>query len=230
MERAIVLHAEINEIGKAFMPPMFRLVGIASEQATMLALLGKTDEAIATADEITAQLQAPIDAYMNFTYTDIYDAANDREGYREWVSRTLQVQDQLPPLFQPFIEMQQARLAIWDEEFDVAMPHLDRASELLGQSVIQVFHDNLSTSSLHVMLAELYLEARAIDESRDHLEALLKVFPANGHAKLVSAKVYVAQGNEEAGREALVEALEIWSDADADYIRGVESRSLMNRL
>jgi tetratricopeptide (TPR) repeat protein len=230
MERAIVLHAEINEIGKAFMPPVFRLVGIASEQATMLALLGKTDEAIATADEITAQLQAPIDAYMNFTYTDIYDAANDREGYREWVSRTLQVQDQLPPLFQPFIEMQQARLAIWDEEFDVAMPHLDRASELLGQSVIQVFHDNLSTSSLHVMLAELYLEARAIDESRDHLEALLKVFPANGHAKLVSAKVYVAQGNEEAGREALVEALEIWSDADADYIRGVESRSLMNRL
>ena len=230
MERAIVLHAEINEIGKAFMPPMFRLVGIASGQATMLALLGKTDEAIATADEITAQLQAPIDAYMNFTYTGIYDAANDREGYREWVSRTLQVQDQLPPFFQPFIEMQQARLAIWDKDFDVAMPHLDRASELLGQSFIQVFRDNLSTSSLHVMLAELYLEARAIDESREHLEALLKVFPANGHAKLVSAKVYAAQGNEEAGREALVEALEIWSDADADYIHGVESRSLMDRL
>ena len=112
----------------------------------------------------------------------------------------------------------------------LAMTHLDRASELLDQSFIQVFRDNLSMSSLHVMLAELYLEARAIDESRERLEALLKVFPANGHAKLVSAKVYAAQGNEEAGREALVEALEIWSDADADFIYGVESKSLMNRL
>ena len=105
-----------------------------------------------------------------------------------------------------------------------------RASELLGQSLIQVFQDDLSTSSLHVALAELYLEANAIDISRERVDAILKVFPANGYAKLVSAKVLVAQDNEQAGREALAEALEIWSDADADYTYSVESRSLMNRL
>ncbi len=230
IERAITLQAEINEIAKGFMPPLVRLMSIESQQTNLLVLLGKTDEAIAIADQITAQLQAPIDAYMNFNYTSIYDAANDREAYRDWVNRTLQVQDQLPPFFQPFIEMRLARLAIWDEEFDVAMPHLDRASELLGQSLIQVFQSNLNSSTIHVILAELYLEAKALDESRERLEGILKIFPANGYAKLVSAKVHAAQGNEEAGREALVEALEIWSDADADYIRGVESRSLLDRL
>ena len=230
IERAITLQAEINEIAKGFMPPLVRLMSIESQQTNLLVLLGKTDEAIAIADQITAQLQAPIDAYMNFNYTSIYDAANDREAYRDWVNRTLQVQDQLPPFFQPFIEMRLGRLAIWDEEFDVAMPHLDRASELLGQSLIQVFQSNLNSSTIHVILAELYLEAKALDESRERLEGILKIFPANGYAKLVSAKVHAAQGNVEAGREALVEALEIWSDADADYIHGVESRSLMDRL
>ncbi|RLA31126.1 MAG: hypothetical protein DRR15_13715 [Gammaproteobacteria bacterium] len=230
VNKTIALIDEINEIAKAFMPPMVRLMSIESQRSTLMALLGKTEEAIAIADEITAQLQPPIDAYMNFNYASIYDAADDREAYREWVNRTLLVQDQLPPIMRPFIEMQLARVAIWDEEYDVAIPHLDRASDLLGQSFLQMFQSNLGNSSLHVMLAELYLEADAVDDSREHLEEILKVFPANGHAKLVSAKVHIAQGNEEAGREALVEALAIWSDADADFILGVESRSLMNHL
>jgi len=230
VEKAITLIDEINEIAKAFMPPMVRLMSVESQRSSMMALLGKTEEAIAIADEITAQLQPPIDAYMNFNYATIHEAAGDREAYREWVSRTLLVQDQLPPIMRPFVEMQLARVSIWDEEYDVGIAHLDRASELLGQSFIQMFQNNLGNSSLQVMLAELYLEADAVDVSREHLDEILKVFPANGHAKLVVAKVYLAQGNEEAGREALVEAQAIWSDADADYIYGVESRSLLNRL
>ena len=126
--------------------------------------------------------------------------------------------------------MQSARLAIWDGELDAAIPHLDRASELLDQSLIQLFQSNLGVSALHVILAELYLEADAIEVSRERLEEILKVFPANANAKLVSAKVHLAQGNEEAGRKALAEALDIWSDADTDYIYGIEARSLMSRL
>ena len=227
---AIALHAEINEIAKGFMPPMIRLLSIEGELSSLLVLLGRTDEAIAIADEIAAQLQAPMDAYVNFSYTAIYHAANNRDAYREWVNRTLEAQDQLAPTTQPFVEMQMAQVAIWDEKFDVAIQHLDRASELLGQSFIQLFQDNLSGSSIHVMLAELYLEAGEIDQARERLEGLLKVFPANGHAKLVYAKVHAAAGNKEAGREALDAALEIWSDADADFILSVESRSLINSL
>ncbi len=230
IETAMALVVEINEIAKEFMPPMTRLISIEGQQPSLLLLLGKTDEAIAIADEITAQLQAPVDGYMNFTYLSVYNAADNREAYREWVNRTLQVQDQLPPPFEPFIEMHLGQLAIWDADFDVAITHLDRASELLGQSLIQTLQDNLGTSLLHVSLAELYFEANAIDNSRERVDAILKVFPANAYAKLVSAKAHLAQDNEKAGREALAEALEIWSDADADYIYSVESRSLINGL
>ena len=230
IERVIALQGEIGEIAKEFMPPIARLMGIENQQATMLALLGKTDEAIAIADAISVQLQPPMDAYMNFTYASIYDAANDRESYRDMVDKSMQVQDQLPPLTQPFLEMQLARVAIWDGQIDAAIVHLERASELLGQSFIQVFQNNLSTSSLHVMLAELYLDAQAIDESRERVDEILKVFPASGEAILLSAKIHAAEGNDAGVREALTAASEIWSAADADYIRSAESRSLMSRL
>jgi len=230
IETVMALLVEINEIAKSFMPPMVRLLSIESQRSDLLALLGKTDEAIATADEITAQLQAPMDAYMNFSYTTIYGSANNREAFREWASKTQQVRNQLPPIFLPFIELQSARLAIWDGQFDVGIAHLDRARDLLDQSLIQLFQSNLSLSALHVILAELYLEANALDDSHERLEEVLKVFPASAYAKLVSAKVHLAEGNEEAGRRALVEALDIWSDADTEYIFGIEARSLLSGL
>lgn len=228
--KAIALMTDVNEVGKAFMPPMVRLIAVENEQAAMLALLGRTDEALAITDEITAQLQAPMDSYMNFTYAPIYDAANDRESYREIVQRTLQVQDQLPPVMQPFVAMQLAQVAIWDEDFETAMLHLDRATELLGQSLLQMFQDNLSTSSLHVMLAELYLTANAIDEAQARLDEILRAFPASAYAKLVYARLYLAQGDTEEAREKLNDAMEIWSDADDDYIMSQEAASLLRSL
>ena len=72
---------------------MVRLMNIERQQSSLLVLIGKTDEAIATADRITAQLQAPMDAYMNFTYTSIYDEADDREAFREWANKSQQAMD-----------------------------------------------------------------------------------------------------------------------------------------
>jgi hypothetical protein len=44
----------------------------------------------------------------------------------------------------------------------------------------------------------------------------------------VYAKVHAILGDKKASREALTEALKIWTDADADFILGVESRSMMS--
>ena len=230
IEDVIALNIEINEVAKSFMPPMVRLMRIENQRSDLYSLLGRTEEAIALADKILVQLQPPMDAYLNFTYTTIYGAADNREAFRVWANKTQQVKDQLPPVFGPFIEFQSARLAVWDEDFDAAIAHLDSAREFLSQSMLQIFHNNLSISSLHVILAELYLQASAFDNSRDTLEEILKVFPANAYAKLTYGKLHLAEGNEEAGRKALNEALEIWSEADADYLFLKEAEALMSGL
>ena len=205
IEKAIELHGEVNEIAREYMPPMVRLVGVENQLATLLSLLGRNDEAIGVADAITAQLQPPIDAYMYFTYATIYEAAGDRPAYRAVVAKTVAVREQLPPLFQPFIEMQLARVAIWDGEPETALPHLRRASELLDQSFIQVVRNDLGTSVLHILLAELYLEAEALEEASERVRKILGVFPANGMAKLTAAKISAAVGEPEEARQSLVE-------------------------
>ena len=230
IEHVITLQEEISEIARDFMPPMVRLMSLENQRPGTLVLVGRIEEALTITDDIAAQLQPPIDAYLHFTYSTIYEAAGDERAYRDRVQQTLAARTQLPPIFDPFIEMQLARVAIWDDEPETARVHIDRARDLLGQSFVQLFHNNLSTSSLFIMLAELYYEAGAYDQAREQLVTLLNVFPANAHARLVYAKVLAAEGEESAAHEALTEALQIWSGADADYILTAESRELMNRL
>ena len=59
---------------------------------------------------------------------------------------------------------------------------------------------------------------------------MLKVFPADAYAKLISAKYHIAQDDEDAARTALSEALDIWSGADENYVRLVEAKSLLASL
>lgn len=53
---------------------------------------------------------------------------------------------------------------------------------------------------------------------------------SNGYAKLTYAKLHLAEGNIDAGRKALEEALEIWSDASDDYIFLIEAEALMSEI
>lgn len=230
IEKCLALHAQMDDIAVTVMPPMMRLVRIKREQPTLLVMLGRTNEAIALADEITAALQPPLDAYMNFTYTTIYGEADNDEKFREWAAKSIQGQDRLPEVMRPFVEMVSAQLSILDRDFETAVRHLDSANQLLDQSVIQLSQDNLSVSALRVVLADMYLDANAIGKSQRQLEGILKVFPADAFAKSILGKVLAAQGNTEAARDVLSDALEIWDDADDNFIHKVDAIALLASL
>ena len=230
VEESIAGLAEISELAKELMPPMVRLLQIESQKAGLIAMLGRTDEAIRSAEAISAQLQPPLDSYQFFTYTAIHELADNRAEYREWVDKVVEAEAQLPEPFKAFIKMQAARIAIWDGNYDLAVDHTDRAKALLGLSMVQLMQSNLNTSSVHVDIAKLYFEAGAVDKARIQLQEVLKVFPSFAYAKLVSAKVYREMGNEEVAKQLLVEALEVWSVADVDYILSREAKDLLGTL
>ncbi len=227
ISRSLEQIREVNEIAREFMPPMVRLLSIEGQQSSFQLLLGETEEALALIDGITAQLQPPLTSYVSFTYTSIYTEMGDREGLREWVQKTSEVRDQLPALLDPFIEMDVARLAIWDEDIEAAMEHLDRARSLLGQSFIQTLQNNLTALSVQVTLAQLYLDANKPEICLELIEGILRVFPAHAHAMMVAAKAHFAQGQEDAGLALLNNALEIWLVADENYVYLQEASDLL---
>jgi len=226
--RSLELIVKINEIARTLMPPMVRLVSVESQQASLLLLLGEAEDALSITNGIADQLQPPLTSYLNFTYTNIYAGMEDREGFREWVQKTHDAQDQLPAVFEPFIEMDIARLAIWDGDVETAKEHLDRAHSLFGQSFIQTLQNNLSTLSLQVKLAELYLDANEPEICLQQIEGILRVFPAHAYAMLVAAKAHFARGNDDAGLALLVKALQIWSVADENYTHRQQASALLD--
>jgi hypothetical protein len=107
---------------------------------------------------------------------------------------------------------------------------LDRAREILSQSLIQLMQRNLGVAGMQVKLADLYLQARATEKYRAQIEGALKVFPADAYAKLVQAKGQIAGGDMGPARQTLESAIDIWLQADDDYIRLVEAKALLATL
>ena len=108
--------------------------------------------------------------------------------------------------------------------------HLDRASALLDQSFLQVAQDNLTLSDIYIGAAELYLEAGNTEKARALLEDILRVFPSNGYAKLVLARVLVAEGDTDNARLFLDDVFELWAGADEGYVRLKQAQDVLASL
>lgn len=230
IERSIALTREINEFAKAILPPAARIVTYEGQLANFTALLGRKDEALRLADSVAAQLQPPFSSYVNFTYTAIYEASDDRNEFRRWAAKTKAIEDQLPDLLTPFVAVEDAQLAIWDGNDEAAVEYLDKARSELGQSFLQTAQNAYATQQFHGGLARLYLEAGAGDRAKAELEEMLLVFPGSGYAKLILARVLLEEGDTDNARAYLDEALDAWSSADEDYIHLVEARELQARI
>jgi len=230
IEQAMQVFADANEIGKTLIPPANRILVIESERPSMLGHLGRFDEAVAALDDIAAKLQPPLSSYLNFEYTSIYEAADNREEFRRWVQTSVNERDQLPDFYDAIMLLDQARLAIWDGDPATAIAQIDNARAMIGRSFVQVLLDNLSLSELFVRMAQLYLDAGAAAEAREQLEEVLRIYPGNAYAKSVLGSVLIADGDEENARAVLEEALALWSEADEDYILLKQARRSLASL
>lgn len=227
---AMALCDRANQLAENLMPPAQRIISVEGQKATMLMLLGRFDEALAAADEVAAKLQPPMSQYVNFSYTSIHAAAGNREEFRRWAQASRDARDQLPRFFASIMALERAQISIWDGNPDAAVVDIDTASAMLGQSILQVLLDSLSVSELYVNIARLYLDAGATGKAQEKLEAVLRVYPGNAYAKLMLAKVLIADGDSDNARLFLDDALALWSAADEEFLYLQRARELMASL
>jgi len=223
-------YAEANELGRTLVPPATRIIVIEGQQAAMLMLLGRFDEALATADNVAAQLQPPLSLHINFIYTSIHEAAGNRDEFRRWAKATRDASGQLPEFYNAIMALEQAQIDIWDEDFEAALANVDAASAMLSQSILQTQLDNLAVSESFLSVARLYLDAGAPDKAREQLEAVLRVYPGNAYAKYLLARVLIATGDVDNARLFLEDALALWSEADDELLYLRQARETMASL
>ncbi len=228
--RAITTYRELSEAAKATMPPMLRIMSVEVQLANLMAARGETGEAVAHLDRLVEPLEPPISWYIAFNYSQVYDFAGDREQYRYWAGKNAQRRDQYPELLHPIVDTQIAQIAIWDGDIDTALVQLDRVRGALEQSFINVAQDSLTTLEPYIGLARLYVEAGAPEQARPILENVLRVFPANGHARLVQAELLLSEGKTHDAQAALDEAFTVWANADDAYVYLRQARELEERI
>ena len=148
-------------------------------------------------------------SHLNFMYTSIYGAADNREGFRRWSQASYEMRNQLPELYAPIIALERAQISIWDGDFDAAVAGIDEAKVILDQSVITVLMDNLIVTDLFVNVALLYLDAGATDKAKSQLEDVLLAYPSNAYAMFILGRTLVAEGDEENARLFLENAIEL---------------------
>lgn len=230
IEEAMAITAEANELARTLVPPAARIIAIEAQQATMLSALGRFDEAIEMADSVTAQLQSPLSLYLNFAYTPIHAAADNRDEFRRWAQASRDARDQLPEFYNAIMALEQAQIDIWDEDFDAALANIDAGAAMLEQSFLQTLIDSLGISEVFVNIARLYLEAGAMDKARERLEDVLRVYPGYAYGKLILARVLIAQGDISEARLFLEDAIGLWSDADEDFLYLQEAREMLAQI
>lgn len=230
IREALEFYDRASEVAEPVMPPAVRIITIEGQRGALLQYLGRVDDAVASLDAVAAQLQPPLSTQMNFIYAGIYDAAGDRDSFRRVHDESMSMRDQLPQFYQPLLELEEAQIRIWDGETSSAIGLIDRAQAMLGQSIIGVLVDNLLLSEMFVGIAKLYVEAGANDKAKAQLEDILRVYPSNAFARLVLARVLVAEGDDEGARAFLEEALKLWSSADEDFILLGQARDLLAGL
>jgi tetratricopeptide (TPR) repeat protein len=230
IREAMALNAEANELAPTVVPPANRIIGIEAEQAYLLSLLGRFDEALELLDSVATQLQPPLSLNLNFNYTRINREAGNRDEFRRWAQASWDARDQLPEFLRTIMLLEQAQIDIWDENFDAAIANVDAASEMLGQSILRTLLDRPEATRLFVVMARLYLDAGAIDKARDPLEAVLRIYPSYAYAKLMLARVLIAAGDADNARLFLEEAIALWSDADEEFVYLQQARETMASL
>ena len=221
---AIGYFQEANEAAKAFMPPIVRMLSVENPMISSYVLLGQFDKALTEYQLMESQLQPPMNAYVYFGYTHLYSEMGDEEKFREWAEKTYAVRDTMPELFVTFVEFDQARVAVFDEDYARAVSILEAAEESLQKSLLSFVQDSLASSQIHTQLAYLYTKAKEPQRALDYLDGVLRVYPALAEGHLVSAKAHFDLGDKQAAKASLNQALEIWSDADSDFVRLVDAK------
>jgi tetratricopeptide (TPR) repeat protein/predicted Ser/Thr protein kinase/TolB-like protein len=170
--------------------------------------VGREEDAFRKIEELEATLTSVWTHFIPFAYLNVHRQLEDPD----------RIEELLP-------QVESAIDATGFEFLRRAVLHAEaRAQELRGNysRAITLFEDAVALDAtrvgLHRHIARCCRKADRPDQGREHLEKVLKIFPKGPKAHYELALLEYDQGNVETALEKLRVALDVWKDADPDFI------------
>ncbi len=181
---------------------------------------GKLERAYEILEEISAQMEPPLDNVVPFGYMSIYAETGDMEKAREAIAGAEE-------LIKGFGEEMLMENIYYTK---------GRINELLGDYAKAIINYNkyLETNalsrSIHSKIARCYRLMKDYRKAEEELQISLKYLPFNPSVSYEAALFYLETGEEEKGLEHLERAVEIWKDADSDYEKATNAKEKLSSL
>ncbi len=205
-----------QEVINQTLPPLARAMTVGGMRISAYMGLGRYQRALeiieASVEQVPEQFR-PIFAVSRFHIHEaegqVSEAAEQFEIYEEFVlNYDMAGQDIL-------LKAQRARLLAMRDDFVAALAQMEQAESMTRGSVFLLVDE--VTHTLTLQKADYQLEAGRLDAAIETVDAFLSIYPNNGQAQLLRARVLHALGQQDEAESQLSKVLELWSSADPEF-------------
>ena len=183
-------------------------------------LIYKKDFAFKNIHEIEAQLTPPFDKLISLGYLNIYlelEEADNAEKAIEGVE--LCIKNLVLEWLRPEVIDAQARIHEIRDEYEKAI--------LMYQKELELQPTN---TNIHWNIGRCYRKLKDYKQAENYLNKTIERFPFNPDYNFELALLYHDMGKKEKALKHLNITLEIWKDADLEYIPAQEAKEKLKEL
>ena len=210
-----------KETGAEFQNPINRLLNLAnSEYLWWAAEAGNEAGALRELDRLSAQVSPPFDDLLAAAYMMIYQDLEDAAKTREQVGRLERVIEALGfQALRPFVYQGLGRVAQMGGDCEEAIANFNEVLEI-----------NPNSLTMRLWISRCQLALGDPEAAEANLLEVLRIIPSLADANYQLALVYEAQGRTEDAIAQLEAAIEIWKNADPEFIPAQEARQKLAEL
>ncbi|MDX1571437.1 MAG: tetratricopeptide repeat protein [Xanthomonadales bacterium] len=229
IEAAQKLAARYAEVAKAVYPPMVQLFYVGGIVAGLHTELGEIDEALDTLEDMSANLQPPLNEIKHFSRLQVFQEAGLQDQYAEALDAAQDFTTRFQfPIVKPFLVIGEGNLLLNEGNYEAAEEKLREGISRLRRSVLGLDPD-VAESPIPWLARALRLGGR-LEEAEAELVQQLTRSPFDGRSRLELARVYLDQGKPTAALEQVDRALQQWAGADADFVLSRKARELQTEI
>jgi len=183
---------------------------------TKYVMINRQELALETVEKIESELSPPYDQFSSVGYLKIYQLMEDKEELQE----SLQDVEQLIELFglemlRSAVFAAKGKLMELSDEYEQAIEMYQKELELDPADI-----------EINRKIGICYRELEDFNKAEDHLLKVVNVYPYDPITHYEIALLYHQEGKQDKALEHMKIALDIWDNADPDYIYAQKAKAI----
>jgi len=182
--------------------------------------INKSAEAFKILDNLKLQLKPPFDNFVEYGYLQIYIALEDIKNIEKTLNK-----------FSNYV--QETNDHEWDYDINLAKAFIHELKAEYKEA-IQLYNkcsqiDPSAISNYNLNIGRCYRKMKKFKNSEKHLKQALEIFQFSPKTNYELALLYYDWGKKEKALEHLKITLDVWKDADLEYIPAQKAREKLKK-